>query len=95
VGLLSKDPRLEEGEREHFYREQLAAAPWQVKVCKMADIFDNTLDSHHFSPEGFRRTLRKSRGYLDALNTPDLPDSARRAYDLVSRLLDEMESRTV
>jgi guanosine-3',5'-bis(diphosphate) 3'-pyrophosphohydrolase len=95
VALLSKDPRLEEDERERLYREQLAAAPWQVKVCKLADIFDNTLDSRHFSPEGIRRTLRKSRGYLDALNTPDLPDAARRVHDLVSRLLDEMESRTV
>jgi (p)ppGpp synthase/HD superfamily hydrolase len=95
VALLSKDSRLEEGERERLYREQLAAAPWQVKVCKLADIFDNALDSRHFAAEDFRRTLGKSRGYLDVLNTPDLPDAARRAHDLVSRLLDEMELRTV
>src|SRR5262249_31371428 len=34
VGLLSKDKRLPEDAREQAYCDQLARAPWQVKVCK-------------------------------------------------------------
>src|SRR5438046_862320 len=34
VGLLSKDKRLPEPERERAYEHNLVHAPWQVKVCK-------------------------------------------------------------
>src|SRR5439155_24241861 len=46
VAALSKDKRLPYRAREQSYEEGLAAAPWQVKVCKLADLFDNLLDSH-------------------------------------------------
>jgi (p)ppGpp synthase/HD superfamily hydrolase len=45
VAVLSKDKRLEERPREETYVHGLADAPWQVKVCKLADIVDNLLDS--------------------------------------------------
>src|SRR5262249_39829081 len=41
VAALSKDKRLQEEERERAYSEALARAPWQVKVCKLADVYDN------------------------------------------------------
>src|SRR6266496_1092982 len=41
VADLSKDKRLPEAEREKAYEARLAQSPWQVKVCKLADIFDN------------------------------------------------------
>jgi guanosine-3',5'-bis(diphosphate) 3'-pyrophosphohydrolase len=93
VGLLSKDMRLPEPEREQAYRAALAAAPWQVKVCKLGDIFDNLLDSGGLSPERLRRTFRRSHDYLAVLDDPALPPAGRQAYRTVAALLEELEGR--
>lgn len=90
VARLSKDKRLEDDDREEMYRRTLADASWQVKVCKLADIFDNLLDSAWIPPERRNRTVERSRGYLAALNDPKLPDPARRAFETVERLLGEV-----
>src|SRR5437016_5034693 len=50
VADLSKDKRLPEAEREKEYEARLAKSPWQVKVCKLADTFDNLMDSTHMPP---------------------------------------------
>ena len=93
VAALSKDKRLPEPEREQKYRDGLARAPWQVKVCKLADIHDNLLDRPTRKARGSDKTFRRSREYLEALDAPDLPDVARRAWDLVNRLLTELEAK--
>ena len=95
VALLSKDKRSQEEPREQAYRQTLAAAPWQVKVCKLGDVFDNLLDSPHTRPELRRRTLARSRSYLDVLDDPSLPPPARKAYQTVEQLLKEMETDVV
>jgi guanosine-3',5'-bis(diphosphate) 3'-pyrophosphohydrolase len=91
VAALSKDKRLPEPERERQYCATLARSPWQVKVCKLADVFDNLHDLPTMKAKGPLKTLRRSRSYLEALNTPDLPEVARRAWAVVDRLLTEME----
>jgi guanosine-3',5'-bis(diphosphate) 3'-pyrophosphohydrolase len=91
VATLSKDMRQPEHDREIAYCTALAAAPWQVKVSKLADLYDNLLDMRGLSPESRQRTLRRSRRYLAALNTADLPAQARHAHDIVRRLLDELD----
>jgi len=90
VAILSKDKRLADDPREAAYRAGLAAAPWQVKVCKLADLCDNLMDSKHLTPQGRARTVARSRAYLDALNSPDLPPPGRRAYQLAEGMLNEM-----
>src|SRR3954453_9108881 len=40
VALLTKDMRREHDAREAAYVEALRSAPWQVKACKLADLFD-------------------------------------------------------
>jgi guanosine-3',5'-bis(diphosphate) 3'-pyrophosphohydrolase len=92
VALLSKDKRLGEAEREQAYCAQLAAAPWQVKVCKLADIFDNLMDSPHTRPQLRARTMRNSHRYLNTLK-PALPAEARRPFEIVSALLAAMEAQ--
>lgn len=89
VAALTKDMRLPHDEREEAYVKGLATAEWQVKVCKLADIYDNLGDSTHLSPEGRRRTITKSRFYLDALR-PGLPDHALPALHLVESRLAEL-----
>jgi guanosine-3',5'-bis(diphosphate) 3'-pyrophosphohydrolase len=93
VALLSKDKRSQEEAREEAYCRGLAGAPWQVKVCKLADIFDNLTDSQHLRAEQRSRTLARSRKYLEALQSGDLPEQARRAWDTVARLVTETEQR--
>ena len=45
VACLSKDPRVVEPERERLYDEQLAAGPWQARLVKLADVYDNLADA--------------------------------------------------
>jgi guanosine-3',5'-bis(diphosphate) 3'-pyrophosphohydrolase len=90
VAALSKDSRLPEEEREASYCETLARAPWQVKVCKLADIFDNVTDCGSVAPEQRGRVFRKARRYLDAVRQ-DLPEQARQPWEIVARLVAELE----
>jgi guanosine-3',5'-bis(diphosphate) 3'-pyrophosphohydrolase len=89
VWLLSKDKRKPEENREDEYGRQLAGAPWQVKVCKLADIFDNLLDA---SPQQRQKTVKNAHRYLTALKQ-DLPNEAKKPWEVVSRLLAEVEGQ--
>ena len=93
VAALSKDTRREEPQREADYLAVLARAPWQVKVCKLADMFDNLTDAQHLRAEQRSRTLARSRQYLEALKSGDLPEQARRAWETVAQLVAETEKR--
>src|SRR4051812_15833439 len=44
VAALTKDMRMEETAREDAYDRQLAAAPWQARAVKLADVYDNLID---------------------------------------------------
>jgi (p)ppGpp synthase/HD superfamily hydrolase len=89
VSLLSKDKRMKDEVRELAYCEDMHSAPWQVKICKLADIYDNLTDSAMLKPEQRPRTYQRSHIYLDALATPDLPPVVQRAHQIVSALLSE------
>jgi guanosine-3',5'-bis(diphosphate) 3'-pyrophosphohydrolase len=89
VAALTKDKRLPEADREAAYAQALVAGGWPVSVCKLADIYDNLLDSGHFPPEKRRKTFDRSRFYLDALQ-PHLADEARLAFQAVRKLLEEL-----
>jgi guanosine-3',5'-bis(diphosphate) 3'-pyrophosphohydrolase len=45
VSCLSKDKRMVESEREAEYDRRLAAGPWQARLIKLADVYDNLADS--------------------------------------------------
>src|SRR5688572_29746607 len=45
VAALTKDARLPEFEREAAYDRQLAAASWQARLVKLADVYDNYCDA--------------------------------------------------
>ncbi len=92
VALLSKDKRLPDDQREEAYCRQLAAAPWQVQVCKLADVFDNLLDMSHLAAEQRPRSLGRVRRYLEALQGGLQPEAAA-AHALVTRLLAELQTR--
>jgi guanosine-3',5'-bis(diphosphate) 3'-pyrophosphohydrolase len=91
VAALSKDKRLQEPERERAYVAQLADAPWQVKVCKLADVFDNLMDAGKSRPEQRAKGFKNAHRYLDALKH-NLPDQAKRPWHIVSELLATSEA---
>jgi guanosine-3',5'-bis(diphosphate) 3'-pyrophosphohydrolase len=91
VGRLSKDKRLPESEREKAYVETLAGSPWQVKICKLADVFDNLMDSIHSKPAQRKRVFENAHRYLDGLKR-NLPPEAQQPWRVVSELLAEIEA---
>lgn len=91
VVALTKDKRLEDGPREVAYCSALAAADWQVKVCKLADIYDNLTDSRTLPPEKRNRTAARTHQYLNALRT-GLPPQAEAAFRLVEVRLAAIEA---
>jgi guanosine-3',5'-bis(diphosphate) 3'-pyrophosphohydrolase len=91
VAALSKDKRLPERERELAYAQRLAEAPWQVKVSKLADIFDNLMDSIPSRPPQRAHVFKRAHQYLDALKQ-NLPEPAHRPWAIVADLLAEIEA---
>lgn len=85
VALLSKDKRLPDSKREAAYETALADAPWQVQICKLADVFDNLTDATYLSQEQKAQTNERSKSYLKALASADLPDGVRQAWHEVER----------
>ncbi len=45
VAAMTKDMRLVESEREPAYDTQLADGPWQARLIKLADVYDNLSDT--------------------------------------------------
>lgn len=85
VAALTKDKRLPDVERERAYAAALVAGGWQVHLCKLADVYDNLLDSHQLPPEKRKKVFERSRFYLDALE-PHLTAEAREAHAIVKQL---------
>src|SRR5262249_35077262 len=77
VALLSKDKRQREAAREKAYVKQLLHGPWQVQACKLADIYDNLIDSTHLPPEAQQRSLNRARDYIAALSKKPPPEVSR------------------
>jgi guanosine-3',5'-bis(diphosphate) 3'-pyrophosphohydrolase len=86
VVWVTKDSRLPEEQREAAYCQGLSKAPWQAKVCKLADIYDNLQDSRHLSPAHHSKTKKKARRYLDALAANLSPEAAP-AWKIVDEVL--------
>jgi guanosine-3',5'-bis(diphosphate) 3'-pyrophosphohydrolase len=91
VAAMTKDSRLPEEKREAAYCAGLTRAPWQVKVCKLADIYDNLQDSQHLSAQHQSKTHGKARRYLTALSI-DLNDEAIPAWKIVDAYLNTLQN---
>ncbi len=81
VACLTKDDRLPEDHREKLFDERLAAAPWQARLIKLADAYDNLLDSAT-SPRMASRALDRARRAL-ALAGDHIPEIANAKTALV------------
>lgn len=88
VALLSKDKRLKEKEREAEYIRGLQAAPWQVKACKLADVYDNLCDLEALPAERRPQALERTKRYLDGIGAAPSP-KLKRPLELTRKLWQE------
>lgn len=93
VAALSKDMRLPDAEREEKYKQTLRTSPAPVKICKLADIFDNLIDSLQLSRAQRQKTIERSQTYLAALEN-DIPDAVQPTLQIVKNLLLEVENQS-
>ena len=91
VSLLTKDARLPEEDREPRFLADLAAAPLEVKLCKLADTYDNLIDSKALSPAGRQKAIDKAKKLLAAF-APTMPNESRLAWEKVRERV-ELESK--
>ncbi|HJT32864.1 MAG TPA: HD domain-containing protein [Pirellulales bacterium] len=91
VAALSKDKRLAEGTREQQYHDALAAAPIEVQLCKLADVYDNLLDSVGMGPAQRRKKIAKAQEAVDRFS-PSFPDQWRHALEMVRELIATSQS---
>jgi guanosine-3',5'-bis(diphosphate) 3'-pyrophosphohydrolase len=77
AAALSKDKRLPEGRRETAYVRALRKAPWQVQVCKLADVVDNLLDLPQLPRDRQSHSLQRAEGYYEALEQDAAPELRR------------------
>ena len=83
--------RLPYNEREEAYLRVLAGADWPVKVCKLADIYDNLGDCRHLTSSGRQWTFTKSHHFLNAIRQ-SLPEQGRELFQLVEERLATLET---
>lgn len=91
VAALSKDKRLPEERREREYHDTLAAAPVAVQLCKLADVFDNLLDSHGMDGPARRKKIGKAREAVERFE-PRLAGDWGHVLDVVRQAIREAES---
>lgn len=91
VDALSKDKRKPEDEREAAYCQTLAKASPQVRLCKLADLFDNLMDLPNLPAEKRERSLRNGEKYLDTLRA-NAPPETLKALSIVAQLMDEIRN---
>ena len=90
VSLLSKDKRLREAEREEAYCRALEQAPWQVKACKLADMYDNLSDMDMLPRARWPHVTNRMRMYFERLQKSHVPELTI-ALSLVRGVLEERE----
>jgi guanosine-3',5'-bis(diphosphate) 3'-pyrophosphohydrolase len=92
VAFLTKDKSLPEEQRERVYIDKLKKAPWQVQVCKLADIFDNASDVLQMPVQRREPSFHRYEQYFAELRLITAPE-AKTPIALVQALLDEMRGK--
>jgi GTP diphosphokinase / guanosine-3',5'-bis(diphosphate) 3'-diphosphatase len=85
VGMLSDDKRLPEDARETEYHRVLAAAPPEVQLVKLADIYDNYLDAENLLPERMRKHREKAQREIQVFMASQ-DTRVRRAIEVLTEL---------
>jgi guanosine-3',5'-bis(diphosphate) 3'-pyrophosphohydrolase len=85
VVVMTKDMRMPEAEREVAYDAQLAAGPWQARLIKLADVYDNLSDAR--TDWGRRKIIEKAERALGlAAGDDQLADACAKLRELIERV---------
>lgn len=87
VAALSKDDRLAEPEREPAYDRRLADGPWQARLIKLADVYDNLTECADDAARG-RQLAKVER----ALKLAEGDDNLRRASAIVRDFAERIQA---
>lgn len=90
VAALTKNKALEEATREAEYDVRLAKAPWQARLVKLADAYDNFLDVE--STEGPQRSRLVSKAVERCKRALKLaaPDAQRSEVATAIRVIQQL-----
>jgi len=89
VAAMTKDMRLIEAERERAYDEQLAAGPWQGRLIKLADVYDNLSDAR--TDYGKRKIIdRAHRALTLAAGDNELASACEKLRALIAKVEAEL-----
>ena len=93
VGLLSKDMRLPEEEREREYDARLAKADWRVHLVKLADQYDNLADtlSEVRAEKKARKRIEGCRRAIEVAQASKDREDVARAIEIVGEFADRAE----
>jgi guanosine-3',5'-bis(diphosphate) 3'-pyrophosphohydrolase len=91
VACLSKDKRMPDRQREVAYLQRLQEAPWQVQVCKFADIFDNLMDVPQLPADRQAHAVKRAEQYFSVLKNLSAPD-LNKPIAMVEQLLAEVRA---
>lgn len=86
VAHLTKDTRLPEELREEQFLRQVAGAPLAARLVKLADNYDNLLDSRALPPDRRRDAARRKQPHVESL-CASLPEEHRAFAEKVRELL--------
>jgi len=85
VVAMTKDMRLPTEEREVAYDDQLAAGPWQARLIKLADVYDNLSDAR--TDWGRRKIIeRADRALALAADDAMLAGACEKLRELIGRV---------
>jgi guanosine-3',5'-bis(diphosphate) 3'-pyrophosphohydrolase len=77
VAALTENKSLPEVRREKDYDARLAAAPWQARLVKLADVFDNLCDIESYPPDRRESKRRDAVERAKRAIALAMPDAAR------------------
>jgi len=82
VAAVSKDGRLPHDPREAAYDQQIAAASWQARLIKLADVYDNFCDSRS-DEERTKSADKAKRAIQCAGDAPELTGAVKLVRQLI------------
>jgi (p)ppGpp synthase/HD superfamily hydrolase len=86
VVLLSKDKRLPEKEGDHLYAKKLSKAPINVKIIKLADMYDNLIEAVKLDDKTKNKKLNRIALYLKFIQKNQNKTLAKYTKFIESRL---------
>lgn len=90
TAAMTKNMFLREDKREPDYDERLAAAPWQARIVKLADVFDNAKDIPR--PGLRKKALTRCKRALELITKDDMKlEPFQRAERMIKLVIEELE----